>query len=124
MYFDAFPLSYFFTSKANSPFLSGGEMGVYGRIMGLPFASFNASGLDDLTTKHEATGIRAAWLFGSSNMNLHNQEVNRAFANKLESRQTHSDVLWLYGTTFLSLKSTKFSGSNGLLASLSATFCR
>jgi hypothetical protein len=45
-------------------------MGVYGRMMLLPLASFKASGFDDLMTTQEATGNRDASLSGSSNTNL------------------------------------------------------
>ena len=49
-------------------------MGVYGLIIGLPFASFIVSGSEVLTTRHEATGNIDASLSGSSNMNLYASE--------------------------------------------------
>jgi len=39
-------------------------------MIGLPFASFKSSGLDDLMARQEATGIKEASLFGSSKMKL------------------------------------------------------
>lgn len=74
MCLEALPLSYFFTSKVSSPLRSGGEMGVYGRIMGLPLASLRASGSEDLTMMHEATGSNDASLSGSAKMNLTQEE--------------------------------------------------
>lgn len=38
--------------------------------MGLPLESLSASGSDDLTTRHEATGNSEAWPSGSSKINL------------------------------------------------------
>lgn len=70
MYFDALPLSYFLTMSTNSPSLSEGEIGVYGRTIGLPLASFKTSGSDALTTIQDATGKSDAWPSGNSNINL------------------------------------------------------
>ena len=39
-------------------------------MIGLPFASFKSSGLDDLMARQEATGIKEASLFGSSKIKL------------------------------------------------------
>lgn len=71
MYFDAFPVSYFLTISVSSPGRSGGEMGVYGRMIGFPWSLTSALGSDDFTTRQEATGSSDASLLGSSNTNLH-----------------------------------------------------
>ena len=55
--------------SASSPGASGGETGVYGRTMGLPLASSNAS-LDAFTRRNDATGISDASLFGNSKTKL------------------------------------------------------
>lgn len=56
IYLEAFPLSYFLIRKWSSPGKSGRDVGVYGRMIGLPLASFNASGSGDFTKTQDATG--------------------------------------------------------------------
>ena len=67
MYFERLPVSYFFMIKVNSPSNSDGEMGVYGRWMGLPLASLKSS---DLSNTHEAMGRREALPSPKSKTNL------------------------------------------------------
>jgi hypothetical protein len=67
--------------------VSGGETGVYGRMTGLPFGSFRASGSEAFTTRQEATGRREASLLGNSKTKLSNQSA-KSEKNPRRKRKT------------------------------------
>lgn len=92
MYTEARPVGYFLIKKVSSPGASDGEIGVYGRITGLPFLSTSASGFDDLTTTHDAIGRRDASLSGSSKMNLD----RRVDLMTLISSRADEGLTWRY----------------------------
>lgn len=85
-------------------------------MMGFSFLPTSGAGesLADFTTTQDATGRREASPSGSSKMYLSVQMSSLAYREGIIS--AHVAVLWLYGTTFLSLKSTKLSGSSGLFS--------
>jgi len=56
--------------SASSPGASDGDMGVYGRMMGLPLSFTIAAGLDALTSRNDATGMRDASFSGNSKIKL------------------------------------------------------
>ena len=65
------PLSYFLMSRRSSPSCFGRELGVDGRMTGLPFLSSGAPSVpsDARTTTREVMGESAAPSSGSSKMN-------------------------------------------------------
>ena len=118
IYFETLPVSYFLMMKVNSPSRSDAEMGVYGRYMGFPLASLKSSAL---RYTHEATGSREAFPSPKSNTNLAFRHVGTCVMAR--QGETYLEVLWLYGSTRLSLMSTKFWGSSGLVKTLFGLTC-
>jgi hypothetical protein len=106
---EAFPFSYFLMRNWTSPFLSGRDTGVYGRIMGFPLSPTRAAGSGDLTTTQDATGSKVAVPSGRANVNL---ETKLDTIPRISIGKTCLVVLWLYGSIFLRGKSTNFSLSS------------